>query len=103
MKRLIYRSLFALIAIASVAAAAAPNTASEKLTIASIYATNSLTGRAPNTVQWSPDGKKVAYMVHQPGKKQADLYAIGVLTARRSLTWSTSRARSRPISMRLMR
>ncbi|HEY5030162.1 MAG TPA: hypothetical protein VIK39_17275, partial [Candidatus Angelobacter sp.] len=39
--------------------------AAQELTIQSIYAPNGLTGRAPDTIKWSPDGKKVSYFLHQ--------------------------------------
>jgi len=48
----------------------------QELTIQSIYAPNGLTGRAPDTVKWSPDGKKVSYIVHQEAGEKADLYYI---------------------------
>lgn len=52
--------------------------AAQELTIESIYAPNGLTGRAPDTIQWSPDGKKVSYFLHQEQGEQADLYYIDV-------------------------
>jgi dipeptidyl-peptidase 4 len=74
LKRLIYCSLFAVIAIAVAAA--------QELTIASIYAPNGITGRAPDTIRWSPDGKKVSYILHQEGNEKADLYYIDMATGK---------------------
>jgi dipeptidyl-peptidase 4 len=60
----------------------------QELTIESIYAPNGITGRAPDTVKWSPDGKKVSYIVHQEssgdaqGGGKADLYYIDVATGK---------------------
>lgn len=53
----------------------------QELTIESIYAPNSITGRGPDTVRWSPDSKRVSYMVHRqeagsPGVDKADLFAM---------------------------
>ncbi|HEX7284633.1 MAG TPA: DPP IV N-terminal domain-containing protein, partial [Candidatus Angelobacter sp.] len=76
MKRLIYCSLFAVITIAI---AAAQN---KELTIASIYAPNGITGRAPDTIKWSPDGKKVSYILHQEASEKADLYYIDMATGK---------------------
>jgi len=60
----------------------------QELTIESIYAPNGITGRAPDTVKWSPDGKKVSYVVHAetsgnaPDEGKADLYYIDVATGK---------------------
>jgi dipeptidyl-peptidase-4 len=54
----------------------------QELTIQSIYAPNGLTGRAPDTVRWSPDGKKVSYFLHQEQGDKADLYYIDVTTGK---------------------
>ncbi|MGH9571284.1 MAG: S9 family peptidase, partial [Candidatus Angelobacter sp.] len=48
----------------------------------SIYAPNGITGRAPDTIEWSPDGKKVSYMVHEATGEKADLYYIDVATGK---------------------
>lgn len=57
-------------------------TAAQELTIESIYAPNGLTGRAPDTIQWSPDGKKVSYFLHQEQGEKADLYYIDVTSGK---------------------
>jgi dipeptidyl-peptidase-4 len=65
-----------------------PTAVAQELTIESIYAPNGITGRAPDTVKWSPDGKKVSYIVHQEssgnaqGGGKADLYYIDVATGK---------------------
>ena len=56
--------------------------AAQELTIQSIYAPNGLTGRAPDTVNWSPDGKKVSYFLHEEQGEKADLYYIDVTTGK---------------------
>ncbi|HEY1937616.1 MAG TPA: DPP IV N-terminal domain-containing protein [Candidatus Angelobacter sp.] len=56
--------------------------AAQELTIQSIYAPNGLTGRAPDTVDWSPDGKKVSYFLHEEQGEKADLYYIDVTTGK---------------------
>jgi dipeptidyl-peptidase 4 len=66
--------LFALIAVSFASA--------QELTIASIYAPNVITGHAPDTIKWSPDGKKVSYILHQEGSEKADLYYIDVATGK---------------------
>ncbi len=54
----------------------------QELTVESIYAPASITGRAPDTVKWSPDGKKVSYIVHPEEGSKADLYYIDVTTGK---------------------
>lgn len=60
----------------------------QELTVESIYAPNTITGRSPDTIQWSPDGKKVSYVVHEEtsgepqGNGKADLYYIDVATGK---------------------
>jgi dipeptidyl-peptidase-4 len=56
--------------------------AAQDLTIQSIYAPNGLTGRAPDTIKWSPDGKKVSYFLHQEQGDKADLYYIDVTSGK---------------------
>jgi dipeptidyl-peptidase-4 len=54
----------------------------QELTLQSIYAPNGLTGRAPDTIKWSPDGKKVSYFLHQEQGEKADLYYIDVTSGK---------------------
>jgi dipeptidyl-peptidase-4 len=64
-----------------IACAFAAATAQE-LTIQSIYAPAGLTGRVPDTIEWSPDGKKVSYFLHQEQGDKADLYYIDVTSGK---------------------
>lgn len=60
----------------------------QELTVESIYAPNGITGRSPDTLNWSPDGKKISYVVHEEtsrkpeGNGKADLYYIDVATGK---------------------
>src|SRR3954453_16004382 len=54
----------------------------QELTIQSIYAPAGLTGRVPDTIEWSPDGKKVSYFLHQEQGDKADLYYIDVTSGK---------------------
>src|SRR5882724_2534534 len=69
--------LFVFLMTCSLAVAAA-----QELTIQSIYAPNGPTGRAPDTIKWSPDGKKVSYFLHQEQGDKADLYYIDVTSGK---------------------
>jgi dipeptidyl-peptidase 4 len=54
----------------------------QELTIQSIFAPAGLTGRVPDTIEWSPDGKKVSYFLHQEQGDKADLYYIDVTSGK---------------------
>ncbi|HEX4605596.1 MAG TPA: S9 family peptidase [Candidatus Angelobacter sp.] len=54
----------------------------QELTIQSIYGSAGITGRAPDTIRWSPDGKKVSYFLHQEQGEKADLYYIDVTSGK---------------------
>jgi dipeptidyl-peptidase-4 len=81
-----------LVLLAGVSAAQQPAPKPQELTIESIYAPSGITGRALDTVKWSPDSKRVSYIVHaepKPGEKadsqaadKADLYAIDAATGK---------------------
>ena len=84
MKRLFF-SLFLATIVCAVADA-------QELTIQSIYTPNGLTGRAPETVQWSPDSKKVSYLLYQEqGEDNADLYYIDVASGKRTLVMASEK------------
>lgn len=48
--------------------------------VADIYSEPGLTGYAPSTVEWSPDGRHLTYLLQQAGSKLADLYVVDVAT-----------------------
>jgi dipeptidyl-peptidase-4 len=86
------KRLVLFVLMAGFATAQQPAAKPQELTIESIYAPNSITGRGPDTVKWSPDSKHASYIVHaepNPGEKadsqaadKADLYAIDVATGK---------------------
>jgi dipeptidyl-peptidase 4 len=73
------KRIFLSVFLAAIACASA---AAQELTIQSIYAPNGLTGRVPDTIKWSPDGKKVSYFLHQEQGERADLYYIDVTSGK---------------------
>lgn len=91
-------------ALVFVLASAQPATA-QQLTIESIFAANSLTGRAPDTIKWSPDSRKVAYIMHPESSESAggqgggqadrnDLYYIDSATGKASILVSADKIAS---------
>src|SRR6476646_1077345 len=80
LKRLALPTLLTVIVFVSLSMSGALS--AQELTVESIYAPASITGRAPDTVKWSPDGKKVSYIVHPEEGSKADLYYIDVATGK---------------------
>src|SRR6266849_8642456 len=53
---------------------------SPDLTISSIFAEGGITGRAPEAIKWSPDGKKISYLFRDDRGEKTELYYIDVAT-----------------------
>ncbi len=67
----------------------------QELTVKSIYESpGGLTGRAPSTIKWSPDGKKVSYILYQENSEKADLYYIDVATGKPAVLVASERISS---------
>ena len=56
--------------------------ANQELTVQSIYSPRGLTGRAPDTIKWSPDQTKVSYIVHDEQTEDLQLFYIDVNTGK---------------------
>jgi dipeptidyl-peptidase-4 len=56
----------------------------QEFTLQSIFA-RELTGKPPQTIEWSPDGNKVSYMLWDEQGESAQLYAIDVATGKPSV------------------
>ncbi len=75
------KPLPALLALAILSiAAVAQNPKPPDLTIENIFAEGGLTGRAPENVKWSPDGKKVSFVQRDDSGERGELYYIDVST-----------------------
>ena len=57
--------------------------ATKPLTIEAIYAPGGLTGRGPETIEWSPDGTKLSY-VQREGDK-GDLWYMDAVTGEKKI------------------
>ena len=58
------------------------NGPTRQLTIADIFAEGGLTGRAPETVKWSPDGKRVSYVLRDDSGEHGQLWYIDLEATR---------------------
>ena len=82
-----------------------PSVKAQVPTLEAIFAPNGITGRPPDNIQWSPDGKKVSYIVHQePAEKagpqgeradrptdKSDLYYIDAATGKPAILVSAEK------------
>lgn len=91
--------IFCLFAVISFAFSA-PAASAQELTVESIFASNSLSSRPPDTIEWSPDSRKVAYVVHEepgPGARsgaeggRADLYYIDAASGKAAVLVSAEK------------
>src|ERR1022692_3523911 len=65
---------------------AAPQTAAPKqLTIEQIFAEGGATGRAPETIQWSPDGSKVSFVQRDDTGERGELFYVDVVTGEKKI------------------
>src|SRR5438445_13259556 len=64
--------------LACLIACAASAQQKKPLTIEAIFAEGGVTGRAPETVQWSPDGTKVSFVQRDDSGEHGALYYVDV-------------------------
>jgi len=62
----------------AVAQQAAPVTGGQELTVDKIFSGPGLTGRQPETLKWSPDGKKISYILRDESGANGQLWYIDV-------------------------
>ena len=90
-------SLFLLSSLASTQAqtrtATAPQSG-QQMTIEAIFAEGGFLGRAPEAVQWSPDGSKVTYVQRDEGGEHGALYSIDLATGKPALLVSSEKLSS---------
>ena len=53
------------------------------LTIEAIYASGGLTGRGPETIEWSPDSSKLSYIQRDDGGENGELWSVDSATGER--------------------
>ncbi len=71
---------------------AAPQAAAPKqLTIEQIFAEGGITGRAPETIQWSPDGSKVSFIQRDDVDERGELWYVDAATGEKKVLASESK------------
>ena len=74
--------------------AQAPNPSpahAQKLTIEQIFAEGGVTGRAPETIKWSPDGTKVSFVQRDDAGEHGELWYIDVATGEKKILASETK------------
>ena len=68
-----------------------PATGRKPLTIEAIFADGSLTGRAPETVKWSPDGKMLSYVQRDDSGDHGELWYVDAATGEKKVLVSEAK------------
>ena len=63
----------------------AQTTPTKPLTIDAIYQPGGLGGHPPETVQWSPDGTKLSFVLRDDNEEMGDLWAIDTATGEKKV------------------
>ena len=66
-------------------------TAPKQLTIEQIFAEGELTGRAPESIEWSPDGSKVSFLQRDDAGEHGELWYVDVATGEKKLLASEAK------------
>jgi dipeptidyl-peptidase-4 len=65
--------------------------APKELTIEQIFANGGITGRAPETIQWSPDGTKVSFVQRDDANEHGELWYVDAVTGERKMLASENK------------
>src|SRR5438046_4061694 len=63
----------------------APQQTAKKLTIEGIFAEGGITGRAPETIKWSPDNKKISFVQRDDSGEHGQLWYVDATTGERKV------------------
>jgi dipeptidyl-peptidase 4 len=84
-------SLFLTSSIVAAAQSAAPT---KPLTIEAIFAPGGLTGRGPETLEWSPDGTKLSYVQRDDKGENGELWYVDAATGKKDVLVSAAKLAS---------
>lgn len=70
------------------------NPPKQPLTIEAIFADGGITGRAPEAVQWSPDGKKLTFVKRDDSGEHGELWYVDTATGERKVLVSEAKLAS---------
>src|ERR1700737_4893548 len=69
----------------------APPAAPKQLTIEQIFAEGGVTGRAPETIKWSPDGTKVSFVQRDDAGEHGELWYVDAATGEKKILASETK------------
>jgi dipeptidyl-peptidase-4 len=69
----------------------APAAAPKQLTIEQIFAEGGVTGRAPETIKWSPDGAKVSFVQRDDTGEHGELWYVDATTGEKTILASETK------------
>jgi len=78
-------SLLLVVVLAISAAGQQAASSPQQLTIENIFAEGGLTGRAPETVKWSPDGTKVSFVQRDDSGEHGALWYVDATTGQKAV------------------
>ncbi|MDR3747730.1 MAG: DPP IV N-terminal domain-containing protein [Acidobacteriota bacterium] len=78
-------SLSLFVSLSPMVAVSQEPTAVKELTIEDIYQSGGILGRGPESIKWSPDGSKVAFVQRDDSGERGTLYCVDVSTGRRAV------------------
>src|SRR4030088_454454 len=61
------------------------------LTIEQIFAEGGVTGRAPETIKWSPDGTKVSFVQRDDAGEHGELWYVDAVTSEKKILASETK------------
>src|SRR5271167_2785022 len=73
------------------ATALAQQSAKKPLTVETLYGGQSITGPAPESIKWSPDGDTATYIQRDPKTQRPELWKLDVKTGEKSVLVSTEK------------
>jgi len=71
-----------------------PGAPQKRLTIEAIFADGGITGRAPEAVQWSPDGKKLTFVQRDDSGEHGELWYVDTATGEKKVLVSEAKLAS---------
>lgn len=74
-----------LVVVLAISAAGQQASSPQQLTIENIFAEGGLTGRAPETVKWSPDGTKVSFVQRDDSGEHGALWYVDATTGQKAV------------------
>ena len=91
-KKLFIVAINLLVLVFGVSAQTVTSTAaSRQLTIEQIFAEGGITGRAPETIKWSPDGSKVSFVQRDDAGEHGELWYVDATTGEKKILASETK------------